>query len=132
MANISIFGVLTNIQMLIHTLFKGKRVGRDSVGNVYYRGAPRAGTKRERRWVMYKKGTDASAVPAEWHGWLHHQTDAVPLIDSKYRKDWQKPPLANMTGTDEAYVPPGLRGQRDAATGDYTAWSPPQEETSRG
>src|SRR5438128_348062 len=121
MVNISIFGALTNVQMLIHTLFKGKRVGTDARGNVYYRAAPRRGTKRERRWVIYKAGFDASAVPPEWHGWLHHQTDVVPAADSQYRRPWQKPPLANMTGTASAYVPPGLHGARDHATGDYIA-----------
>jgi NADH:ubiquinone oxidoreductase subunit len=126
MAKVSIFGSLTNVQMLIHTLFKGKRVGTDAYDNVYYRAAPRRGTKRERRWVIYRKGFDASTVPPEWHGWLHHQTDAVPSNDSKHRKPWQKPPLANMTGTDAAYAPPGLHGPRDHATGDYKAWAPPQ------
>jgi NADH:ubiquinone oxidoreductase subunit len=128
MPKISIFGTLSNVQMLIHTLLKGKRVGTDSLGNVYYRGRPRRGTKRERRWVMYKNKPEASLVPPEWHGWLHHQTDAVPAPagDSRYRKPWQKPPIANLTGTNAAYVPPGLKGHRDHATGDYVAWTPPQ------
>jgi NADH:ubiquinone oxidoreductase subunit len=102
----------------------GKKAGADAEGNVYYRGKPRRGTKRERRWVMYKKGHDASAVPAEWHGWLHHQMDEVPGADNPHRQSWQKPHLKNMTGTDQAYVPPGLKGKRDATTGDYQAWTP--------
>jgi NADH:ubiquinone oxidoreductase subunit len=129
MAKISIFGALTNIQILVHTLFRGKRVGQDVFGNIYYRGRPRFTGGRERRWVIYKDRPDASTVPAEWHGWLHHQTGAVPEGHSKYRKPWQKPFLPNMTGTDGAYLPPGhvkKGGQRPAATGDYTAWQPPQ------
>jgi NADH:ubiquinone oxidoreductase subunit len=126
MAKINIFGALTNVQMLIKTLFSGERVGTDSFGNVYYRGKPRPRPRRERRWVIYKDRPDASTVPPEWHGWLHHQTSALPAAENKYRQPWQKPPLPNMTGTAQAYTPPGLRGERDAATGDYAAWAPPQ------
>ena len=130
MPKISIFGCLSNIQMLIHTLFKGALVGTDSLGNKYYRGRPRKkGTARDRRWVIYNGALEASTVPPEWHGWLHHQTDDVPGEHSKYRKDWQKPPVANMTGTKMAYLPPGhpsKGGKRAAATGDYTPWQPPR------
>lgn len=129
MAKLSIFGVLTNVQMLIHTLMRGQKVGQDHLGNVYYRGKPRKGTKRERRWVIYKDKAEASLVPAEWHGWLHHQTDAVPAADNKYRKEWQKPHLPNQTGTEQAYRPPGhalMGGQRAASTADYSAWQPPE------
>jgi NADH:ubiquinone oxidoreductase subunit len=79
--------------------------------------------------VIYKNEIEASLVPPEWHGWLHHQTDVVPPRDSRHRKDWQKPHQSNVTGTDVAYLPPGHTlkgGKRDAATGDYTAWQPPQ------
>ena len=129
MATLSIFGVLSNFQMIIHTALYGKFVGEDGIGNKYYRGKPLKGRKRERRWVMYTREPEASLVPPEWHGWLHHQTDVVPAASSKYRKSWQIPAQANLTGTGAAYLPPGhtLRGgKRDAATGDYTAWQPPQ------
>jgi NADH:ubiquinone oxidoreductase subunit len=127
MTKISIFGVLSNIQMLIHTALKGSCAGRDQFGNKYYRGKPRKGTKQERRWVMYAGKAEASQVPPEWHGWLHHQTDGVPEKTSKYRQDWIKPHQANMTGTDQAYFPPPLKGRpRAAATGDYVPWTPPK------
>jgi len=129
MAKFFIFSVLSNVSMLLHTAFKGKTVGQDSLGNRYYRGKPRVKGGRERRWVIYKNEIEASLVPPEWHGWLHHQTDTVPPRDSRHRKDWQKPHLPNVTGTDAAYLPPGHTlkgGKRDAATGDYTAWHPPQ------
>ena len=129
MAKLSIFSVLSNVQMIIHTAFRGTFVGTDHLGNKYYRGKPLKGRKRDRRWVMYTGEPEASLVPPEWHGWLHHQTDAVPASDSKYRRPWQKPPQSNLTGSAGAYLPPGhtLRGgQRDAATGDYIPWQPPQ------
>lgn len=110
---------------LLFTWLKGKLVGTDTAGNRYYieRGSPK--NRRARRWVIYAGSTEASAVPPEWHAWLHHTVDA-PLTDSE-RRAWQKPHVANATGTSGAYLPPGheLRGgQRDRATGDYEAWQP--------
>lgn len=97
----------------------GKKIGTDDFGNNYYTMKPRRGTKQQRRFVLYKTGTDAAAVPAEWHGWLHHQTDIVPQANNPLRRVWQKPHQANLTGTADAYTP-----QRARATGDYQAWSP--------
>jgi len=127
MSKISIFGVLSNVQMIIHTALKGTRVGCDSLGNTYYRGKPRRGSTQERRWVMYAKVDEATQVPPEWHGWLHHQTDIVPKANNRHRAAWIKPHTPNMTGTDAAYLPPAMKtGTRAAATGDYTPWQPPQ------
>ena len=103
-------------------------VGEDQLGNKYYAAAPRKGYKRERRWVMYKGAPEASSVPPEWHGWLHHQSDVIPSEDNEsYRREWQAPHKPNMTGTNQAYRPPGHileGGKRDSATGDYEAWKP--------
>jgi NADH:ubiquinone oxidoreductase subunit len=103
------------------------RVGTDTLGNKYFRAKARKGYNHERRWVIYKGEAEASNVPPEWHGWLHHQTDAVPQASSGYRRIWQKPHRPNLTGTNQAYRPPGhvlMGGQRDKATGDYEAWKP--------
>lgn len=108
---------------------RGDKVGTDALGNTYYRIKPRAGYKRERRWVMYDGAPEASNVPPEWHGWLHHQTNEVPSENTGFRRPWQKPHQPNMTGTSGAYRPPGHileGGQRDKATGDYEPWSPPK------
>ena len=110
-------------------MFSGaKRVGADASGNRYYRAKPRRGYKLDRRWVVYKGAPEASRVPPEWHGWLHHQSDAVPSSDTAApRRVWQKPHVQNLTGTTQAYRPPGhvlSGGQRDKATGDYEAWTP--------
>jgi NADH:ubiquinone oxidoreductase subunit len=129
MAKISIFGVITNIQMLLQTALRGKFVGQDDSGNKYYRAAPRRGSNRERRWVIFRGAPEATLVPPEWHGWLHHQVAAPPAESSRYRKPWQKPPQPNLTGTDSAYLPPGHTlkgGRRDGATADYIPWQPPQ------
>ena len=34
--------------------------------------------KTRRRWVIYKGYADASRVPSDWHGWLHHTFDTPP------------------------------------------------------
>jgi NADH:ubiquinone oxidoreductase subunit len=107
---------------------RGEQVGEDQLGNVYYRSAPRPGYKRERRWVIYKGEPEASTIPPEWHGWMHHQTDTVPSGEG-FRREWQKPHQPNLTGTKQAYRPPGHileGGQREKATGDYEAWRPPE------
>ena len=121
--------VLSDASIRWMTFCSGKKVGEDALGNVYYTGKPRRGQKRERRWVLYKGAPEASSVPPEWHGWLHHQTDELPANDNPLRRPWQLPPQQNLTGTTGAYVPPGSLtrgGHRDKATGDYQAWSPPQ------
>ena len=130
MGLLNFLGVLSPAHISLFTWLKGgDKVGTDIYGNVYYRAKPRQGYKYERRWVMYNGAPEASKVPPEWHGWLHHQTDTVPAETDSYRREWQKPHTPNLTGTDQAYRPPGhllKEGKRDKATGDYQAWTPPE------
>lgn len=124
----SLLGALSPAHISFVTLFSGaKKIGQDAYGNVYYQAKPRKEYKRPRRWVMYKGTPEATKVPPEWHGWLHHQTDIVPEEGAGYRRSWQKPHKPNMTGTDATYLPPGhllAEGKREKASGDYEAWSP--------
>lgn len=131
MSILSFLGTLSPAHINFVTFFSGaKRVGSDTLGNVYYKAKPRAGYKRERRWVMYAGVPEASSVPPEWHGWLHYQTDIIPAEDTlSYRRTWQKPPQKNKTGTAEAYRPAGHilgEGRTHKVTGDYEAWRPPE------
>ncbi len=109
----------------LFTWLHGHSVGRDAAGNTYHQERrPRAGS-RGRRWVMYAGANDASAVPPEWHSWLHHTTDAP--LPSAGRNPWQKPHVPNLTGSAGGYRPAGhdySGGRRAAATGDYEAWIP--------
>jgi NADH:ubiquinone oxidoreductase subunit len=110
----------------LHTRRKGSEIGQDGLGNVYYEGGVDP-LGRTRRWVIYSGANDASRVPPEWHGWLHHQIEQSPSEALPPPRAWQAPPKPNMTGTREAYVPAGALeagGKRAAATGDYEAWSP--------
>lgn len=102
---------------------KGVRVGTDSQGNTYYRER-----NRDRRWVIYNGEVEASRVPPEWHGWLHHTVDELPGEAGNRRKQFELPHQANPTGTPNAYRPKGsiLKGpvQHPATTGNYEAWLP--------
>jgi NADH:ubiquinone oxidoreductase subunit len=119
----------------IFTWLNGALVGTDADGNRYYRDKRgRALVKgggiesRERRWVIYAGVPEASKVPAEWHGWLHHTTSEMPAADDRSRRrPWQKDHVQNLTGTPGAYHPPGsvlAGGKRPKATGDYEPWVP--------
>ena len=112
------------------TWFKGELVGADSFGNRYYREKGPENVK-ERRWVIYKGLSEASKVPAEWHGWLHHTLKTPPPIAAVERRPWEKKHLPNLSGTPYAYRPAGhiFSGEkRDPATGDYQAWQPQEME----
>lgn len=112
------------------TIWKqGRYVGKDDLGNRYYEQRKGVGPfGKPRRWVIYTDLAEASKVPPEWHGWLHHTVEAPPTEEDYTARPWQKPHRMNMTGTPEAYRPAGSilnpDGQRPPASGDYSAWRP--------
>lgn len=115
----------------LFTKLKGELVGSDRYGNRYYkeRGGKRnvRNNGRDRRWVMYNGTPEGSKVPPVWHAWLHHTTDAPPVGTDGPLYAWQIDHQPNMTGTPQAYRPPGSilkGGHRAKATGDYEAWKP--------
>ena len=111
----------------LYTLFHGKPVGSDAFGNRYYKEKRPAKNRRQKRWVIYNGMAEPSKVPAEWHGWLHYTFDTPPDARDIPHYDWEKPHLPNLTGTPNAYAPPGhlLRGaHREPTTADYEAWKP--------
>ncbi len=105
------------------TWWKGKPVGEDEFGNRYFeeKNGPR-------RWVIYAGRPEASAVPADWHGWLHKTFEHPPLGDHKPAvPSFNAEHEPNQTGTVEAYRPSGSMtegGKRKSTSGDYEAWSP--------
>lgn len=98
---------------------KGVRVGEDEFNNVYYE--TRDG---KRRWVVYGDYSEASTVPAQWHGWLHHSYDNRPGHEELERQEWELPHKENMTGSPDAYAPSGSMYSKDKKTSDYQAWTP--------
>ncbi|MGY9056886.1 MAG: NADH:ubiquinone oxidoreductase subunit NDUFA12 [Alphaproteobacteria bacterium] len=119
---------MTSIGTKLFTWRSGEFVGADDAGNKYYCEKKPRNPARQKRWVIFPDGAgvEASAVPPEWHAWLHRYTNEPPKKDDR-RWAWQKPHQPNRTGTAEAYRPPGhdaSGGKRAAASGDYEAWTP--------
>ena len=104
----------------LFTWRNGVKVGEDEQGNVFYQ------TKDgKKRWVIFNGEAEASRVSPEWHGWLHRTWDEPPTDLPLRHRPWEKPHLANLTGTPRAYAPAGsLRQPHPTPREDYEAWSP--------
>lgn len=105
---------------------RSSRVGEDEQGNIYYE-ERRAHGSRRRRYVIFKGYSDASKVPPDWFGWLHHILEAPPNVTPLRRQPWERPHQPNLTGTPLAYRPPGsLASLTQAKPMDpYESWTPP-------
>lgn len=111
----------------LFSALNGEKVGTDAQGNTYFRSGKKTPEGLERRWVIYAGANDASRVPAEWHGWLHHAFDELPESHLPPPRVWEVDYTPNQTGSVAAYRPAGALergGQRARATGDYDAWTP--------
>jgi len=108
------------INTQLFTWRRGVPVGEDAEGNRYYE--TRDG---KRRWVIFDGLAEASRVPPDWHGWLHHTFDTPPTETPMAHKPWELPHQQNQTGTDQAYMPAGsIRRQNPVNRDDYEAWRP--------
>ncbi len=108
----------------LYTKRFGIYVGSDNFASDYYQNADKT-----RRWVIYNNHSQATAIPPDWHAWIHKMVDTPPSETPFSVKSWEKPHLENLTGTSKAYVPPAsltLTGtpERRKASGDYEAWTP--------
>ena len=97
----------------LHTLFFGKFVGTDNIGNKYYK------SKSGKRWVIYKGEIDASKIPEEWFSWIHFTNNKIEDNHNLEKFSWQKPHLSNQTGTKESYHP---NKQKSAIKKKYETW----------
>ena len=103
----------------------GVEAGRDDAGNLYFRHR----NDPARRWVIYAGANDSSRVSPGWNAWLRGTIDDVPDKALPERRAFERAPQPNLTGSDQAWRPAGsirAGGQRAAATGDYSAWTPDQ------
>ena len=108
---------------------RGVFVGEDEFGNRYYeaKDARDSYDGRLRRWVTFKGYAEASKVPPDWHGWLHHTFAEPPTVEPLKKRSWEKEHRPNLSGTQYAWRPKGSiarTGERPPATGDYEAWTP--------
>ena len=97
----------------LKTIFFGKFVCNDDLGNKYYE------SKSGKRWVIYANIVDASKIPVEWYSWIHFTPNKVEKDHSLKKYDWQKPHQSNLTGTDEAYYP---NKNKDGIKKKYSSW----------
>ena len=105
------------------TSMRGKEVGRDEDGNVYYEHKKDS----RRRWVIYEGNNDGSRVPPGWQAWLRGTIDDLPDKALPPVRPFQQAPAPNLTGTMAAFRPDGALGSgkiRPASTGDYQPWTP--------
>ncbi len=97
----------------LKTIFFGKYVGKDELGNKYYK------NKQDERWVIYSNNIEATKITSDWFMWMHHTTDRPPNEkDRKY--SWQKKHLENKTGHKDAYKP--IRIKKDDKHKKYETW----------
>lgn len=109
----------------------GELVGKDEFGNRYFR-ERKGGTGadgKQRRWIVFNGYADASRVPSEWHGWMHHTFEEPPTDTPLARRAWEQDHKPNLTGTLHAYRPKGSLSagsdrKRQRTSGDYEAWTP--------
>lgn len=80
-------------------------VGTDSVGNKYWEKTIDTQFGRH-RWVEYAdyKNYNASAVPPEWHGWLHYITDHTPEQLEGLKPKYSLPHKENMSGRGDGMI----------------------------
>ncbi len=103
--NLKIFFTWWNRQTLgtfLKTLFFGKFVGKDELGNRYYK------NKQDERWVIYAKNIEATKITNDWYLWMHHTIDKIPDKNEK-KFNWQKSHLENKTGSKDSYKPVKIR-----------------------
>jgi len=97
----------------LKTLFFGKYVGTDALGNKYYK------SKKDERWVVYSGNIEATKITSDWYLWIHHTIDTIP--DEKITKfKWQKNHLENQSGTKNKYV--STKINKNAIKKKYETW----------
>lgn len=101
----------------IYIKFFCQKVGSDRFGNIYYQ---TKGSKKK-RLVYYKGKPEASKIPALWNAWLHYTVDELPE-NQIHCYSWEKTHIPNLTGTEYAYFPKGLKNNR--VIGSYEPWAP--------
>lgn len=117
------------------TAFRGREVGRDEVGNIYYEHKRGDDGGVGKRWVLYGIDNDSSHVPPDWHLWLHRVRDTAPSEEPLPVREWEKPWRANPTGSALAELPPGALaagGKRSPAAADYRPWIPGEASGEAG
>lgn len=94
-----------------------QKIGVDEFGNEYF-----LHKKNGKRFVAYNGIAEASKIPAQWHGWMHYNSDLAPVEINTHKFAWQKIHLPNLTGTKNAYLPTNSTKKNTSCA--YEAWKP--------
>ena len=78
----------------IQTLLFGELVGKDYMGNKYYK------SKSGKRWVIYNGEIEATKIPNEWYSWMHYTSNKIENLHELKKYKWQKEHLINQTGSE--------------------------------
>ena len=97
----------------LKTIFFGKLVGTDELGNKYYE------SKNGKRLGIYSDVIDASKIPVVWYSWMHYIPNRIEKKHTLEKYNWQKPHQENLTGTDSAYYP---NKNKDGVKKKYSSW----------
>ena len=98
----------------LKTLFTGIFVGKDELGNKYYK------NKKNQRWVVYADNVEATKITSDWYLWMHHTIDNIPDKEIKKKYSWQKKHSDNKTGTSDRYNPTKIK--KDDNQKKYKTW----------
>ena len=98
---------------LLKTFFFGKFVGKDKLGNKYYK------NKKDDRWVIYSNDVEATKITSDWFLWIHHTINEVPKEEAA-KFHWQKDHSQNKTGTKDAYRPNKISKKNNLKS--YDTW----------
>ena len=116
-----------NLINKILIMLRATKIGEDDFGNRYYEVNRSKKKLRNKRYVIYNGIVEASKIPADWNGWLHHTFKEPPLNDKSRKHEWELEHLPNLTGTKYAYRPTGhflKKNKRKSSSGDYKSWDP--------
>ena len=79
-------------------------IGDDDFGNKYFTNS------KGKRWVIYKKTTDSSKIPPEWHLWIHFLKANSPSKNISKNNTVQK--LLKILGRNKLYFGVRRRGKK--------------------
>ena len=98
----------------LQTIFYGKLVGKDSLGNKYYQ------NKDGKRWVIYNGEVEASKIPNEWYSWMHYTNNKIENVHELKKYKWQKKHMENQTGTNNSFKP--VKIKKNNVDKKYETW----------
>ena len=98
----------------LKTLFFGIYVGKDELGNKYYK------SKQNERWVVYSNNVEATKITSDWYLWMHHTIDKIPQMNDQKKFSWQKSHLENQTGTINKHKP--IQIKKNDVKKKYESW----------